>query len=59
VERYHYRHLNDLPEFAEGVPTSENIVRTVWRLLEKALGEGTLHRVRLAETRDNAFEYFG
>jgi 6-pyruvoyltetrahydropterin/6-carboxytetrahydropterin synthase len=59
VARYHYRHLNDLPEFAEGVPTSENIVRTVWRLLEKALGEGTLHRVRLAETRDNAFEYFG
>jgi len=59
VERYHYRHLNELPEFAEGVPTSENIVRTIWRLLEKALGEGTLYRVRLAETRDNEFEYFG
>jgi len=59
VARYHYCHLNDLPEFAEGVPTSENIVRTIWHLLEKRLGEGTLHRVRLAETRDNEFEYFG
>jgi len=59
VGRYHYRHLNDLPEFAQGVPTSENIVRTVWQLLEKRLGEGVLYRVRLAETRDNAFEYFG
>jgi 6-pyruvoyltetrahydropterin/6-carboxytetrahydropterin synthase len=60
VERYHYRNLNDdLPEFAEGVPTSENIVRTIWRLLEKALGEGTLYRVALGETRDNHFEYFG
>lgn len=60
VDRYHYRHLNDdLPEFANSVPTSENIVRTVWRTLEKRLGEGVLYRIRLAETRDNAFEYLG
>lgn len=60
VERYHYRNLNDdLPEFAQAVPTSENIVRTIWNLLEKRLGEGTLYRVALGETRDNHFEYFG
>lgn len=60
VDRYHYRHLNDdLPEFAESVTTSENIVRTIWRILEKRLGEGVLYRIRLAETRDNSFEYFG
>jgi 6-pyruvoyltetrahydropterin/6-carboxytetrahydropterin synthase len=60
VDRYHYRHLNDdLPEFAETVTTSENIVRTIWNILEKRLGEGVLYRVRLAETRDNSFEYYG
>jgi 6-pyruvoyltetrahydropterin/6-carboxytetrahydropterin synthase len=60
VQRYHYRNLNDdLPEFAQAVPTSENIVRTIWDRLEKRLGEGTLYRVALGETRDNHFEYFG
>lgn len=60
VDRYNYRHLNDdLPEFAETVTTSENIVRIIWRTLEKRLGEGVLYRIRLAETRDNYFEYYG
>lgn len=60
VDRYNYRNLNDdLPEFADAVTTSENIVKTVWEILEKRLGEGVLYRIRLAETRDNAFEYYG
>jgi len=60
VDRYHYRHLNDdLPEFADAVTTSENIVRIIWNILEKRLGEGVLYRIRLAETRDNYFEYYG
>jgi 6-pyruvoyltetrahydropterin/6-carboxytetrahydropterin synthase len=60
VSRYHYRHLNDdLPEFADLVTTSENIIRVIWQRLTEALGEGTLHKVRLGETRDNYFEYYG
>jgi 6-pyruvoyltetrahydropterin/6-carboxytetrahydropterin synthase len=60
VDRFDYRNLNDdVPEFAHAVTTSENIVKTVWDILEKRLGEGVLYRVRLAETRDNAFEYYG
>jgi len=60
ISRYHYRHLNDdVPEFAGQVTTSENIVRIIWDLLAKRLGADTLHRVKLAETRDNYFEYYG
>lgn len=60
VERFNYRNLNDdVPEFAHAVTTSENIVKTIWDILEKRLGEGVLYRVRLVETRDNAFEYYG
>lgn len=60
VDRYDYRNLNDdVPEFAGQVTTSENIVRIVWNTLEKRLGEGVLHRIKLGETRDNYFEYYG
>ncbi len=60
VERYHYRHLNeDLPEYTGVVTTSENIVRIIWETLQKALGSERLYCVRLQETRDNYFEYYG
>ncbi|MDH4229086.1 MAG: 6-carboxytetrahydropterin synthase [Nitrospirota bacterium] len=60
VDRYNFRDLNtDVAEFAGRVTTSEIIVQTVWETLEKCLGAGTLYRVRLGETRDNYFEYFG
>ena len=60
VDRYHYRNLNDdLDEFADQVTTSENIVRIIWQVLDKRLGSGRLYRVRLGETRDNYFEYYG
>ncbi len=59
VDRYNYSDLNELPEFSGQVTTSENIVRAVWDTLEKKLGDGILHKVRLGETRDNYFEYYG
>jgi len=60
VDRYHYCHLNDdLPEFADQVTTSENIVKIIWSTLAERLGNDALYRVKLGETRDNYFEYFG
>ncbi|MDH5525847.1 MAG: 6-carboxytetrahydropterin synthase [Nitrospirota bacterium] len=60
VDRYNFRNLNgEVPEFADQVTTSENIVRTIWQTLERQLGDGTLYRIRLGETRDNYFEYYG
>jgi 6-pyruvoyltetrahydropterin/6-carboxytetrahydropterin synthase len=39
--------------------TGENLVRAIWDRLVKAIPTGTLHRIRLVQTRDLAFEYAG
>ncbi|MCL0102292.1 6-carboxytetrahydropterin synthase [Dehalococcoidia bacterium] len=60
VDRYDHRHLNlDVEDFLEAVPTGENIVLQIWRLLVGVLPEGKLHNLKLVETRDNTFEYSG
>ena len=70
IDRYDHRHLNlDVEDYVDLVPTGENIVRRIWDLLaEAASGSGVrgdqtagpwLHKVRLVETRDNAFEFTG
>ena len=60
VGRYDHRHLNlDVEDYVDRIPTGENIVRQVWELLEGRIPGASLHKVRLVETRDNAFEYGG
>ncbi len=39
--------------------TGENLARAIWDRLIKAIPAGTLHRIRLVQTRDLAFEYGG
>ena len=60
VSRFDHRNLNhDLPEFGDGemVPTGENVCRVVWKLL--ADSHFRLHRVKLIETENHSFEYYG
>ncbi|MBI3743285.1 MAG: 6-carboxytetrahydropterin synthase [Chloroflexi bacterium] len=61
VSRYDHRYLNlDVEDYVDLVPTGENIARRVWEALEGRIPSGaTLERVRVIETRDNAFEYVG
>lgn len=60
LDRYDHRHLNlDVEDFLEMVPTGENIARQIWSLLEPVLGGECLYRIKLVETRDNYFEYYG
>ncbi len=60
VERFDHKHLNyDCPEFADLVPTAENIARVIWVLLEEKIPAGKLHCVRLYETERNIVEYRG
>jgi 6-pyruvoyltetrahydropterin/6-carboxytetrahydropterin synthase len=59
LDRLGHRLLNDDPWFAASVPTAENIALAVQRELGEALagrGAARLARVRLEETRRNAFE---
>jgi 6-pyruvoyltetrahydropterin/6-carboxytetrahydropterin synthase len=59
MDRFDHANLNLDPEFAKQVPTTENLCRTVFRLLKDALPAGGLERVRVEETENNFFEYCG
>jgi 6-pyruvoyltetrahydropterin/6-carboxytetrahydropterin synthase len=57
--RFDHKHLNeDCPEFADLIPTSENLARVIFQVLAPALSEHgvRLSRVGLHETAKNYFE---
>jgi 6-pyruvoyltetrahydropterin/6-carboxytetrahydropterin synthase len=59
VDRFDHTNLNLDPLFASRVPTTENLCRTVFELLKNALPVGKLEYVRVEETENNFFEYYG
>jgi 6-pyruvoyltetrahydropterin/6-carboxytetrahydropterin synthase len=61
LEEFDHRHLNeDTPYFKQLIPTTENIVRVLWRLISPRLPEGAaLARLRLYEMSDLWAEYDG
>lgn len=59
LERYDHENLNMLPEFAEQVPTTENLCMRIFEIVQRGFHFAHLERVRLEETMMNAFEYTG
>jgi 6-pyruvoyltetrahydropterin/6-carboxytetrahydropterin synthase len=59
LERFDVQNLNSLPEFAELVPTTENLSITVYDILQRGFRLAHLDRVRFEETLMNSFEYAG
>jgi 6-pyruvoyltetrahydropterin/6-carboxytetrahydropterin synthase len=61
LEEFDHKHLNeDTPYFTDLVPTTENIVRVLWRLIAARLpAEVLLARLRLYEMNDLWAEYSG
>jgi 6-pyruvoyltetrahydropterin/6-carboxytetrahydropterin synthase len=60
VSVYDHRHLNlEVPEFAERVPTTENIAIAIWERLEGKIPNAKLHRVRVFEMPDLFADYYG
>lgn len=59
LDRFDHRNLSLDPLFARQVPTTENLCRAVYDLLENAMPAGELEYVRIEETENNFFEYFG
>ena len=60
LRRFGHRMLNDDELFRDRVPTAENIADAIFARLEGAIaqaGSVRLRRVRLLETRKNAFVY--
>jgi 6-pyruvoyltetrahydropterin/6-carboxytetrahydropterin synthase len=59
LEAFDHRSLNDqVPEFREQVPTTENLCIEIFRRL-RAFPNAKLERVRVQETNNNSFEYTG
>jgi len=59
IEPFDHRYLNEeIAEFRESVPTTENICREVYRRLKDFPAAG-LEKVRIEETSNNSFEFAG
>jgi 6-pyruvoyltetrahydropterin/6-carboxytetrahydropterin synthase len=59
LSRYHLSNLNTLQEFAQLVPTTENLSVEIFEILQRRFPQAHLERVRLEETMMNSFEYAG
>src|SRR5271169_759964 len=59
VARYDLENLNMLKEFAQTVPTTENLCVEIFEILQRGFQNAHLDRVRLEETLMNSFEYAG
>ena len=59
LARYDHENLNTLPEFAQEVPTTENLCIQIYKIVQRGFYQAHLERVRLEETMMNSFEYAG
>jgi 6-pyruvoyltetrahydropterin/6-carboxytetrahydropterin synthase len=59
LERFDHQNLNLLPEFADAVPTTENLCISIYEIVKRGFNAAHLERVRIEETMMNSFEYSG
>jgi 6-pyruvoyltetrahydropterin/6-carboxytetrahydropterin synthase len=59
LSRYDLENLNTLQEFAQIVPTTENLCVEIFEILQRSFHKAHLERVRIEETMMNSFEYTG
>ena len=59
LRRFDHTNLNLDPLFVNRVPTTENLCRAIFELLDGAFEPAKLEQVRVEETENNFFEYSG
>jgi 6-pyruvoyltetrahydropterin/6-carboxytetrahydropterin synthase len=59
LERFGHQNLNTLSEFAQEVPTTENLCVAIYDILRRGFGLAHLEKVRMEETMMNSFAYAG
>jgi 6-pyruvoyltetrahydropterin/6-carboxytetrahydropterin synthase len=59
LARYNLENLNTLKEFAQIVPTTENLCIEIFEIMHRGFHHAHLQRVRIEETMMNSFEYAG
>ena len=58
LDLFDHANLNTLECFRDLVPSTENLCLELWRIFAQ-YPHATLERVRIEETGNNAFDYFG
>jgi 6-pyruvoyltetrahydropterin/6-carboxytetrahydropterin synthase len=60
MDVFDHRHLNkEVPEFADRIPTTENIAIAIWNRISRKLEHAAMHRVRVYEMPDLFVDYYG
>jgi 6-pyruvoyltetrahydropterin/6-carboxytetrahydropterin synthase len=59
IEPFNLTNLNTAECFSTSVPTTENLCRAIYDLIAGHFHGAFLERVRVEETSNNFFEYFG
>jgi 6-pyruvoyltetrahydropterin/6-carboxytetrahydropterin synthase len=60
LDSFDHRFLNkEVPEFAQQIPTTENLAVAVWKRLQPRLQTAQLHRVRVYECSDLFADFYG
>jgi 6-pyruvoyltetrahydropterin/6-carboxytetrahydropterin synthase len=59
IDRFDHTNLNLDPYFKNRVPTTENLTKAVFALLDGSIAPAELVQVRVEETENNFFEYSG
>lgn len=59
LDRFDHANLNLDPMFADRVPTTENLCKAVFQLLQESVAPAELAHVRVEETENNFFDFYG
>ena len=59
LSRFDHRNLNVCSEFADLVPTTENLAVVIYDILQREFKAAHLEQVRIEETANNSFTYAG
>lgn len=59
LDRFDHANLNLDPIFADRVPTTENLCKAVFQLLQEPVAPAELAHVRVEETENNFFDFYG
>jgi 6-pyruvoyltetrahydropterin/6-carboxytetrahydropterin synthase len=60
IDALDHRHLNqEIPDFRDKIPTTENLAIAIWNRLKGKLNGARLHRVRVYETDDLFVDVYG
>jgi len=59
LQRFDHINLNMDPMFVNRVPTTENLCRVAFELLQGAFASAKLEYVRVEETENNFFQFYG